>query len=210
VLTTLLADAVRLCRVADVPLGAFLSGGIDSIAVVAAMRAGGHTPRSFTMGFTEAQFDESAHAKVVAQQLGTDHTTMVVTEADALAVVPGLGRLYDEPFADSSQIPTVLVSRLARQHVTVVLSGDGGDEMFGGYDRYGWLATISGALARVPTALRPLAAAAGRLLRAIAPASRTGRGLALFDATDTRALYERLMATGARAEQLLPGAISRS
>lgn len=204
-LSALLADAVRLCRVADVPLGAFLSGGIDSTAVVAAMRADGAVPRSFTMGFAEAAFDESAHAAEVARHLGTDHTTMMVAEAEALAVVPALGQLYDEPFADSSQVPTVLVSRLARQHVTVVLSGDGGDEMFGGYDRYGWLATLSGARARVPAALRPLAAAAGRMLRAVAPASRAGRGLALFDAPDTGALYARLMATGAHADQLLPG-----
>lgn len=204
-LSALLADAVRLCRVADVKLGAFLSGGIDSTAVVAAMREGGATPRSFTMGFAEAAFDESRHAETVAQHLGTDHMTMVVTEAEALAVVPALGHLYDEPFADSSQVPTVLVSRLARQHVTVALSGDGGDEMFGGYDRYGWLATIAGAMARVPAALRPLAAAAGRLLRAVAPASRAGRGLALFDAAGTGALYARLMETGARAERLLPG-----
>ncbi len=169
-LAALLSDAVRLCRVADVKLGAFLSGGIDSTAV------------------------------------GTDHTTMMVTEADALAVVPALGRLYDEPFADSSQVPTVLVSRLARQHVTVVLSGDGGDEMFGGYDRYGWLATLSGAMARLPASLRPLATAAGQMLRRLAPASRIGRGLALFDAADEGALYARLMATGAEPERLLPGA----
>jgi asparagine synthase (glutamine-hydrolysing) len=205
-LAALLSDAVRLCRVADVKLGAFLSGGIDSTAVVAAMRDGGPQPRSFTMGFAETEFDESAHAAAVAHHLGTDHTTMMVTEADALAVVPALGRLYDEPFADSSQVPTVLVSRLARQHVTVVLSGDGGDEMFGGYDRYGWLATLSGAMARLPASLRPLATAAGQMLRRLAPASRIGRGLALFDAADEGALYARLMATGAEPERLLPGA----
>ncbi|MCU0983584.1 MAG: asparagine synthase (glutamine-hydrolyzing) [Acetobacteraceae bacterium] len=205
-LAALLADAVRLCRVADVPLGAFLSGGLDSTAVVAAMRDDGAPPRSFTIGFAEAQFDESAHAKAVAQHLGTDHTTMMVTEAEALAVVPALGHIYDEPFADSSQVPTVLVSRLARQHVTVVLSGDGGDEMFGGYDRYGWLATLAGAMARVPTSLRPLVAATGRMLRRLAPASRAGRGLSMLDAPDTGALYARLMATGAEPERLLPGA----
>jgi asparagine synthase (glutamine-hydrolysing) len=204
-LGALLADAVRLCRVADVPLGAFLSGGIDSTAVVAAMRDGGTPPRSFTIGFTDQGFDESPHAEAVARHLGTSHTTMMVSEAEALAVVPEIGRLYDEPFADSSQIPTLLVSRLARQHVTVVLSGDGGDEMFGGYERYGWLATLAGVMARVPAALHPLAALAGRALVRASPASRIGRGLALFDAADTPTLYARLMETGAAAERLLPG-----
>jgi asparagine synthase (glutamine-hydrolysing) len=205
-LATLLADAVRLCRVADVPLGAFLSGGIDSTAVVAAMREGAAPARSFTIGFAEPAFDESRHAEAVARHLGTDHTTLTATEADALAIVPELGRLYDAPFADASQVPTVLVSRLARAHVTVVLSGDGGDEMFGGYERYRWLERLAAARARVPPWLRPAAASLGRLLRGALPAARPGRALAMLDAPDDAALYRRLLVTGADAGTLLPGA----
>ncbi|WP_291297151.1 asparagine synthase (glutamine-hydrolyzing) [Elioraea sp.] len=204
-LAALLADAVRLCRVADVPLGAFLSGGIDSTAVVAAMRDGGAPPRSFTIGFTEATFDEAPHAEAVARHLGTMHTTLTATEDDALAIVPQLGALYDEPFADSSQVPTILVSRLARRHVTVVLSGDGGDEMFGGYDRYRWLAQLERAASVVPRPLHPLAAWIGRTVRAVSPAARIGRGLALLDAPGTAGRYARLMASWDDPSAALPG-----
>ncbi|WP_144186542.1 asparagine synthase (glutamine-hydrolyzing) [Elioraea rosea] len=204
-LAALIDDAVRLCRVADVPLGAFLSGGIDSSTVVAAMRGDG-AARSFTIGFAEKGFDEAPHAEAVARHLGTDHTTLTATEQEALAIVPELGRLYDEPFGDSSQVPTVLVSRLARRHVTVALSGDGGDEMFGGYDRYGWLARLSALADRVPGPVRPLAAGAGRVMRRIRPASRFARALAMLDARSPGDLYARLMATGAEAAALLPGA----
>jgi asparagine synthase (glutamine-hydrolysing) len=208
-LAALLADAVRLCRVADVPLGAFLSGGIDSTAVVAAMRDRGTPPRSFTIGFADRAFDEAPHAEAVARHLGTAHTTLTATEADALAIVPALGTLYDEPFADSSQIPTILVSRLARAHVTVVLSGDGGDEMFGGYDRYGWLARLERAAGLVPRPLHPLAAWAGRRLGAVSPASRIARGLALLDAPGAAARYGRLMASWADPADALPGTRGR-
>jgi asparagine synthase (glutamine-hydrolysing) len=204
-LAALLADAVRLCRVADVPLGAFLSGGIDSTAVVAAMRDGTLPPRSFTIGFADRAFDEAPHAEAVARHLGTTHTTLTATEGDALAIVPRLGALYDEPFADSSQVPTILVSRLARQHVTVVLSGDGGDEMFGGYERYRWLAQLERAAGLVPRALHPLAAWLGRAIRTAAPASRIGRGLALLDAPGTAGRYGRLMASWDHPAEALPG-----
>jgi len=150
-----LGDAVAARMLADVPVGAFLSGGVDSSLVVALMQKhSGQSVKTFTIGFAESGFDESVSAAAVAAHLGTDHTALQVTDADALAVIPSLAEIWDEPFGDCSQIPTLLVSRLARSQVTVSLSGDGGDELFAGYNRHAWLERLQNRSARVPAGVR--------------------------------------------------------
>ena len=159
--SALLDEAVRLRLMGDVPIGAFLSGGIDSTLVVDAMqRNSSRAVKTFTIGYESAAFNEAEQAAVIAERLGTDHTRLLLTEQDTLDLVPQIGELYDEPFGDSSQIPTLLLSRLTRQHVTVALSGDGGDEAFGGYNRHVWLPRIS-------QYLRPLPSPARRFLLAV-------------------------------------------
>ncbi len=171
-LQELLKQAVAGQMLADVPVGAFLSGGIDSSTIVALMQEqSSRRIKTFTIGFREPGYDEAVDARAVARHLGTDHTQLDVGAAEALEIVPKLPQLYDEPFADSSQIPTFLVSQLARTEVTVSLSGDGGDELFAGYNRYVWAARVWRVLRTVP---RPLRAALSSALSALSPATWDG------------------------------------
>jgi len=221
-LESLLLDAVGLRLVSDVPLGAFLSGGVDSSAVVALMQAKSDRPvRSFSIGFHEQAYDEATHAKVVAAHLGTDHTELYVTPRQALDVIPELPRWYDEPFADSSQIPTLLLSRLTREHVTVSLSGDGGDEVFAGYNRYFWAERIWRSVAWMP---RPVRAGLSAFLATVPPTAWDGMARVLprrlvppqtgdkvhkvatiLRAGDLDAIYRRLVSQWADPAPLMPG-----
>ena len=202
-LEALLADAVERRMIADVPLGGLLSGGVDSTAVVALMQARASRPvKTFTIGFEEASHDESADAARVAAHLGTDHQTLVARPRDALELIPELPALYDEPFADTSQIPTALVCRLARRHVTVALSGDGGDELLAGYDRYFACLARWRWLRGVPRGARAVAA---RVLAALAPVrlEKPSRTLAAGSLAD---LFVRMNARCADARALVPAA----
>jgi asparagine synthase (glutamine-hydrolysing) len=214
--------------VADVPVGAFLSGGIDSSLVVALMQAGSSRPvRTFSIGFHERQFDEAQHARAVARHLGTDHVDAYVSPEEARGVIPQLPTLYDEPFADSSQIPTYLVAALARKHVTVSLSGDGGDELFGGYGRYAELMAMWDRLERWPKGLRTLVGRRieGALrtsgartlggLRGVLPsrarraisADRAFRMSRALAATEPESVYRELLSYWSEPSQLVPGAV---
>jgi asparagine synthase (glutamine-hydrolysing) len=215
-LERILAEAVGRRLVADVPIGALLSGGVDSSVVVAlAVRAGHAGIRTFSIGFDDPRLDESSHALAVARALGTRHVARRIGESEMLEIVPDLPVIFDEPFSDSSQIPTLLVSRVARDEVTVALSGDGADELFGGYERYRAALRAWRLLDRFPTTVRTVG---GGLLHAVAPvldavdrgsglssrlprgsfrhALRNPRSLAAFVATpDFPSLYSRMMRT---------------
>ncbi|PYN91230.1 MAG: asparagine synthetase B, partial [Candidatus Rokuibacteriota bacterium] len=220
----LLRDAVRRRMVADVPLGAFLSGGIDSSTVVAMMQAQSSRPvKTFSIGFHEAGYDEAVHARAVARHLGTDHTELYVSSDQALGVIPRLPALYDEPFADSSQIPTFLVSELARRHVTVSLSGDGGDELFGGYNRYflgrkiwraiGWVPRRARAsVASGLTLLSPAtwSAVLGRVSAGVADVTHPGDKLhklaGILDSPDADSMYLGLVSHWPQPATIVEGA----
>jgi asparagine synthase (glutamine-hydrolysing) len=217
----LLADAARRQMVSDVPLGAFLSGGIDSSTVVALMqRATNRSVKTFSIGFREQAFDESVSARAVARHLGTDHTELTLSAADAQSIVPRLPTIYDEPFADSSQLPTYLVSQLARSSVTVALSGDGGDEVFGGYVRHQGVARLWNAIRHVPSATRRLVS---RTIDCLSPAawdqlavlmprrcrpSHMGekiiKGAGLLTARDPIVMYGRLISQWPDPDRAMP------
>jgi asparagine synthase (glutamine-hydrolysing) len=222
-LDALIGDAVRRQMVSDVPLGAFLSGGVDSSLVVAHMqRAAGGRVRTFTIGNADARFDEADHAARIAAHLGTEHTALQVTSTDALEVIPRLADMYDEPFADSSAIPTFLVSRLARRHVTVALSGDGGDELFAGYDRHAWADALWRRLGGVPNVLRPAASGviglAGATLGgtaaplpapfdAVSPGDRLVRMADMLAQSSRLDTFRRLVTVWPRPAAVVPGAV---
>ena len=221
-LDALIRDAVKRRMVADVPLGAFLSGGIDSSTVVAAMQAQSPRPvKTFTIGFDVDGYDESAYAAEIAKHLGTDHTELRVTPQHALDTVPKLADWYDEPFADSSQIPTFLVSELARKSVIVSLSGDGGDELFAGYERHKWGEALWRRTGWMPRPLAKLGAGALRVppesfwrgvnqvlptsLKVSHPASKARKLADVLALSDPLALYRRLVTAWDNPDAMVPG-----
>jgi asparagine synthase (glutamine-hydrolysing) len=211
-LENVLSTAIRGQMMADVPLGAFLSGGVDSSLIVALMQAQcADRVNTFSIGFDEPRFNEAEYAQAVATHLGTRHTELYVTAQDALNLVPALTDIYDEPFADSSQLPTILLMRLARNHVTVSLSGDGGDELFGGYSRYFRALRWRERLGSVPTGLRgPAGRAASGLSRWFssdadsASLAKLGRAL---NASSNGAFYQQFVSYWSDPGQVVQGAV---
>jgi asparagine synthase (glutamine-hydrolysing) len=209
--------------VSDAPLGALLSGGLDSSTVVALMQRASTTPvRTYTIGFREPGFDEAGHARAVARHLGTDHTEMVVTARECLEVIPSMPDVYDEPFADSSQIPTFVVSKLARRGVTVALSGDGGDELLGGYNRYAWTRRIWNAIRWCPLPVRratagalrgvrvnqwnglfEIAGSSGKWAGGSTPGDRAARLAGIVECADPDGVYHRLVTSWEDEDEVL-------
>lgn len=186
-----LAEAVAGQLLSDVPLGAFLSGGIDSSLIVALMQqASGGRARTFSIGFEDEAYNEADHARAVAAHLGTAHTDLIVSAAHTQTVIPRLPRIYDEPFADSSQIPTFLVSEMAREHVTVALSGDGADELFGGYTRYTNALAAWDRVSALPRPLRQAGSALARHAGSLLPAG-AARAAAVAGAVNIEDFYAR-------------------
>ncbi|WP_010176216.1 asparagine synthase (glutamine-hydrolyzing) [Pseudomonas sp. PAMC 25886] len=186
-----LSESIGMQMLADVPLGAFLSGGVDSSLVVGLMQKQSPRPvKTFTIGFSEAGFNEAEHALAVSRHLGTEHTEIYVQSKDALDVIPDLPNIYCEPFADSSQIPTFLVSRLARQQVTVTLSGDAGDELFGGYNPYQFAPRIWGKISQVPLPLRRFASAT---LKALPIKGKVEKLVDILDTSSREDFYRQLV-----------------
>jgi asparagine synthase (glutamine-hydrolysing) len=207
-LNSVLSRAVADQCIADVPLGAFLSGGIDSSTIVALMQAQSRDPvKTFTIGFHEDSYNEADHAGSVARQLGTDHTDLIVTAKEAMEVIPRLASIYDEPFGDSSAIPTFLVSQLARRQVTVALSGDGGDELFCGYSRYQRTHDLWSLLGRVPhLARKTMSLGVGALWgrgSSISGSGRAARLVRYLRAESAAALYEAQMTQSHNADELV-------
>jgi len=197
-LERLLSQAVKRQLLSDVPVGAFLSGGVDSSTVVALMQAQSRRPiKTFSIGFAEASFNEAVHARGIARHLATDHSELIVAPSDSRAVIPKLAQMYDEPFGDSSQIPTHLVATLARHSVTVALSGDAGDELFGGYNRHVWGGRLQAYFGPVPGPVRrALAAAIGAITPE--PANTVGHfaGKLIPDRYRTRRAGDQLAKVG--------------
>jgi len=223
-LDSLLLDAVGQQMTADVPLGAFLSGGIDSSSIVALMQAQSKQPvKTFTIGFDEKGYNEAVHAKAVARHLGTEHTELYISPDDALNVIPRLPSLYCEPFSDSSQIPTFLVSQMTREHVSVSLSGDAGDELFGGYNRYFWANRIWNKLKMFPTPIRKAMAQGLRYMpaerwdgmynaiegllpasaRITKPGDKTHKLAEILTAGSAEAIYHRLVSHWKQPEEIV-------
>jgi asparagine synthase (glutamine-hydrolysing) len=218
-----LRESIGLQMLADVPLGAFLSGGVDSSTIVALMQAQSDRPiKTFSIGFEEDGFNEASYAKDVAMHLGTDHTELYVSSAEAMEVIPLLGKMYDEPFADSSQIPTYLVSKMAKQHVKVSLSGDAGDELFCGYNRYA-LGDNWSAIKNTPSQFRKIASKAinsiepktwDGIFRKISRIKRTPENMGdkieklvkVMSAETIQEAYQRLVSATDRPEHIVLGA----
>jgi asparagine synthase (glutamine-hydrolysing) len=219
-LEVILKRAVMQQMVSDVPLGAFLSGGVDSSTIVALMQAQSTSKvKTFSIGFEEDLYNEAKHAKAVAAHLGTEHTELYVSAKDALNVIPRLPSLYDEPFADSSQIPTFLVSQMTRRHVTVALSGDAGDELFAGYNRYQLTASLWPKLSMVPFPLRHVLAKCMTMVspqtlsrwlshsqigeRWVGIGDKMHKGAGVMASRSVESLYQGLVATGWSSSQVV-------